>query len=124
MSAPLSVQRFDLKQRLSPLLQDVLLGTASTEDLTVAWVEGAAGTRLPRHQHPQAQLTVVISGLVRVTSDSASYEVGIGQAISIPGNTLHEAEILVDAVYLDIFHPTRHDLVVNTSDDKKGSERS
>lgn len=124
MSVPLSVQRFDFKQRLSPLLKDVLLGSASTEDLTVAWVEGAAGTRVPRHQHPQAQLTVVISGLVRVTSGSTSYEVGLGQAISIPGNTLHEAEILVDTVYIDIFHPTRHDLAANTFDNKKGSEWS
>lgn len=124
MRAHTLVRWFDLRERLSPLLKSLVVGSASSENLSVAWVEGAAGTRVPTHKHSQDQFTVVISGQVRVTVNSDCYELGAGQAISIPGCVPHAAEILADAVYLDIFHPVREDFDLYPCDARKETECS
>lgn len=121
MTAEARVDSFDLRARLRSFLPGVELGSVSTEHLTLAWVEGAKGASVLSHHHPQAQFTVVVTGRVRVTTPAGARELSAGQAILIPGGTPHAAEITADAVYLDIFHPARHDLDAAAPHDAKGS---
>lgn len=124
MTSSTDISIFDLKRHLGQLYRGVKLGSASTDDLTVAWVEAAEGTHVPSHQHPQSQLTVVLSGRIRVTTPTGTYELSAGQAINIPGDTPHAASITTTAVYLDIFRPARHDLTPTSFVDAKGRVQS
>lgn len=120
MSSSSSVKHFDLRSKLRPYLAMVNLGSASTDEITLAWVEGAAGSHVPTHSHSQSQFTVVVSGNVRVTTPTGAYQLGCGQAIYIPGGASHGAEIIASAVYVDVFCPARHDLDTGTSRCEKG----
>lgn len=124
MSSESPVQHFDFTSRLRSFLPGVNLGAASTDEMTVAWVEAAAGAQVSMHSHYQSQFTVVISGSVRVTTPTGAYELGRGQAIHIPGGTPHAAEIIASAVYVDVFSPVRLDLDSGTTRIEKGRNRT
>ena len=124
MSSESPVQHFDFTSRLRSILPGVDLGAASTDEMTVAWVEAAAGARVPLHSHSQSQFTVVVSGSVRVTTPAGAYELSRGQAIHILGGTSHAAEIIASAVYVDVFSPVRLDLDSGTTRIEKGRNRT
>lgn len=117
-----SVATFDLKALLRPLLEGVRLGSATTKDLTVAWVEAEEGAQVPIHQHVQAQHTVILNGRVLVTTPTGEHAVAAGQAIYIPSGTPHSAIVASNAVYVDIFYPARSDLEAVANPDAKGNE--
>ena len=71
-----------------------------------------AGSVVPEHEHPHEQAGYVVSGRVRMNvKDKQPFETGPGGAWSIPGNILHSAEVLEDAVVIEVFHPVREDFL-------------
>ena len=68
-----------------------------------------AGSRLPEHQHPQEQVTHVISGRLRMIVAGEPHELGPGDSIYLAANARHGAETIEDALVIDTFSPPRDD---------------
>lgn len=81
------------------------------DKLMVVRVEAPKGGIAPGHAHPHEQLTLILSGRVRFRIGNEEKVLGPGEAIHIPSGEEHEAEMLEDAVFFDIFHPVREDFL-------------
>lgn len=68
-----------------------------------------AGAVLPKHAHIHEQTGYLTEGKIRLTIGSQVFEVEKGDCWCIPGNTEHSAEILKDAVAIEVFSPVRED---------------
>ncbi len=64
---------------------------------------------LPRHCHPHEQTGYLASGKIRLHIDDQSFECSPGDSWCIPGNTEHGADVLEDAVAIEVFSPVRQD---------------
>ena len=68
-----------------------------------------AGSTLPVHQHPQEQITHVVSGRVIMIVDAIRHELSSGKSLYLPSNVPHGAETIEDTVVIDTFSPPRGD---------------
>jgi quercetin dioxygenase-like cupin family protein len=68
-----------------------------------------AGHPLPVHDHPQEQTGYLVSGRLRLTIGRETHDVAPGDSWSIPGGVRHGAEVLEDAVAIEVFSPVRED---------------
>jgi len=68
-----------------------------------------AGHLLPVHSHDQEQTGYLVSGTIRLTIGDETFRVEAGDSWCIPGNVQHGAEILEDAVAIEVFAPVRAD---------------
>ena len=94
--------------QLSPTIGRQML---HTESMTVARIILAKGALVPRHQHPNEQITNVLEGRLRFALGDREQIVGAGAAVLIPANLPHEVEALEDSIALDVFSPVREDWV-------------
>lgn len=69
----------------------------------------AKGSQLPLHSHPQEQTGYLISGRMRFFIGGEVYDVEPGDSWCVPANVEHRAEILEDAVAVEVFSPLRED---------------
>ncbi|MDD9305152.1 MAG: cupin domain-containing protein [Desulfobacter sp.] len=69
----------------------------------------AKGARLPLHSHPHEQTGYLISGRIRLTIGNESFDAGPGDSWSIGGHVTHSAQIMEDAVAIEVFSPVRED---------------
>jgi quercetin dioxygenase-like cupin family protein len=81
------------------------------DDLMVVRVDGPAGSLAPAHAHPHEQMCVIVSGRVRFRIGDEETQAGPGDVLHIPSGVEHEAEVLEDTVFFDIFHPVREDFL-------------
>lgn len=56
----------------------------------------APGSIFPVHQHPEEQITVVVSGRIAFTVNGNRVELGPGGVAVLPGNVPHGAEVIGD----------------------------
>ena len=71
-----------------------------------------AGSIVPEHKHPHEQIGYVVTGRIRMNvKGEQPFETGHGGAWSIPGDKLHSADALEDAVVVEVFHPLREDFL-------------
>ena len=56
------------------------------------------GSVFPQHQHPQEQITAVLSGDIEFDVAGSLYLLGPGEVAVIPGDTPHGARVVGDAV--------------------------
>lgn len=82
-----------------------------TDTMTVSRLVLRTGAVVPRHSHPNEQISNVESGRVRFVFDNAEMEVSAGESVQIPGNVPHAVYALEDSVALDLFSPVREDWV-------------
>ena len=68
-----------------------------------------AGSRLPIHQHPQEQITHVVSGRMRMFISGVAHELGAGESIYLASNVPHGVATIEDSVVIDTFSPPRDD---------------
>ncbi len=68
-----------------------------------------ANSLLPRHSHPYEQTGYLISGKIRLTIGSESIDFEPGDAWCVPMNVEHGAQILEDALAIEVFSPVRED---------------
>ncbi len=63
----------------------------------------------PRHDHPNAQVLVVLDGRITVTTDTDEQTLDAGDAVYVPGHEPHVVTNPLDtpSVGLDIFVPGR-----------------
>ena len=88
----------------------------TAERVTIAQFELKRGGIVPRHSHESEQVTCMISGALKFTMDGQEVVVRAGEALQIPSWVEHEAEVLEDAVAIDVFSPVRQDWVDRTDD--------
>ncbi len=55
------------------------------------------------------QTGYLITGKIRLTIGEQVFDVGPGDSWCIPGNTAHSAEILENALAVEVFSPVRED---------------
>jgi quercetin dioxygenase-like cupin family protein len=67
------------------------------------------GKVLPDHNHPHEQTGYLISGRINLTIGDEIFEVEPGDSWCIPGDVAHSAEIIEDAVVIEVFSPVRED---------------
>ena len=71
----------------------------------------AAGTEVPRHSHPNEQITIVHSGRMRYRiGDGEVTEVGPGEALVIPADVEHESWYDEECTITEFFSPPRLDM--------------
>ncbi len=64
---------------------------------------------LPLHAHPHEQTGYLVQGRIRLTIGDRVHEVAPGDSWCIPGDVQHCAEIIEDAVAIEVFSPVRED---------------
>ena len=96
-------------EQLNPLLsRKFVTGTQSM----FARVVLAKGCVVPRHSHPNEQITFITEGALRFDfDDGTSHTVNPGEVLVIPGNVPHSATALVDTIDFDVFAPPRQDWI-------------
>lgn len=67
------------------------------------------GAVIPKHHHPNEQITYIMSGRVKVTMEGKDYVVRSGEVLIIPPNVPHQFEALEDTIDIDVFSPPRED---------------
>ena len=75
----------------------------------------AAGSVLPRHAHPYEQTGYLVSGRLRMHIGSDSFVAAPGDSWSIPADVEHGADIMEDAVAVEVFSPVREDYLPERS---------
>ena len=82
-----------------------------TETMTIARLTLLRGAMVPRHSHPNQQVTSIESGALRFIFDEGDMMVASGQTLEIPGGVPHAVEAVQDSVALDLFTPPRADWI-------------
>ena len=72
------------------------------------------GAMIPKHKHPNEQITYITSGSVKVTTEGKSFIVKAGELMVLPANTYHEFVALEDTIDIDAFSPPRKDWINKT----------
>ena len=76
------------------------------------------GALVPRHQHPNEQITYIEQGaLLFVLGEEGSTvekTIRAGELLVIPGGLPHSAQALEDTIDYDIFAPPRQDWITGT----------
>ncbi|HEV8525631.1 MAG TPA: cupin domain-containing protein [Terriglobales bacterium] len=93
-------------EQMNPLLDRQFISTAG---LTVARFALKKGCVVPRHQHENEQVAMVLEGALKFGMDDREVVVRAGEALCIPPNLPHSAEALEDTRVMDIFAPPRAD---------------
>jgi quercetin dioxygenase-like cupin family protein len=68
-----------------------------------------ANSQLPLHRHPYEQTGYLVKGRIRLTIGTEIYDVEVGDSWSVPMNVEHKAEIIEDALAIEVFSPVRED---------------
>lgn len=69
------------------------------------------GSVLPMHQHPHEQTGYLVSGRIRLYIGDQAHDCGSGDSWCIDSETAHGADILEDAVAVEVFSPVRKDYI-------------
>jgi len=67
------------------------------------------GANLPKHSHPHEQTGCLIAGRIQLSIGTETFEAGPGDCWNIPGDVEHSAEIIEDAIAVEVFSPVRKD---------------
>ncbi len=99
-------------EALNPLLtRQFITGSQAM----LARIDLKRGAVVPRHSHPNEQISWITEGALRFTLGEAgqerAVEVRAGEVLVIPGNLPHAAEALEDTVDFDLFAPPRRDWI-------------
>ncbi len=99
-------------EQLNPLLTRQFV---TGSEAMFARLELKKGCIVPRHQHPNEQISYITEGALRFSlgEEGALVDkvVRAGEVLVIPGNLPHSAEALEDTVDFDIFAPPRKDWI-------------
>ena len=67
----------------------------------------AAGVAMPEHQHPEEQITYVLTGRLHLMVGGQAMELSAGQSLLLPADLPHSLTTDEHTVVLDIFAPPR-----------------
>ena len=85
--------------------------------MMMARISLGAGTSVPKHQHPNEQISFLLASEMdfRFGEDGEEqHHIGAGEILVIPGDMPHSAEVLADAEVIELFAPPRQDWIDGT----------
>ena len=94
-------------------------------EMMMARISLAAGTSVPKHQHPNEQITYLLAGEMdfRFGDDGGDRRhIGAGEILVITGDMPHAAEVLADAEVIELFAPPRQDWIDGTDSYLRSAE--
>ena len=101
-----------MKLPYKELVPGIRLRAVHLENLTVTFVELDEGARLPRHSHPNEQISYIAGGILRMTVSGKDYDLAAGAVLTIPAGAPHSAIVIEGPVFaVDSFSPKREDYV-------------
>lgn len=80
-----------------------------TDNVTISFVDVAAGAALPEHAHFNEQVTHLIAGSFELTVNGEPILMKPGDVVIIPTNAPHSGKALVNSRLMDVFNPARED---------------
>ena len=80
---------------------------ATGESCQLLWAKFEPGGTYELHSHPHEQMSVIVSGRMRLTVGEEVREIGPGDMWYAPANVKHGGEILGDepVVFIDVYAP-------------------
>ena len=81
-----------------------------TKKLTVAKIKIEAGATLPKHAHPNEQISIIIEGEFEFTINGEVKIFTPNTAAVIPANAEHSGKAITDCLFVEMFCPIREDL--------------
>ena len=69
------------------------------------------GDIVPFHSHPNTQSGYIMSGVIRLMTQSSDDRLGPGDAYSIPADLAHSVEVIEGGEVIDVFSPPREDFL-------------
>jgi quercetin dioxygenase-like cupin family protein len=105
----MKVVRFDKAETYEPEKDWKRVSLCSEPDVSVEHFAKPPGHASPRHQHPSAQVTIVLKGKMVLTTDDGDIELNEGDSVYIPGNEPHGIKnpLTEISIGVDIFVPGR-----------------
>lgn len=97
-----------LKEQINPLMSRQMI---HGQTMTVARLELKKGASVPEHSHHNEQITNLERGRMRFVLAGKETMLEAGQALHIPAHVPHSAEVIEDAVVVDLFSPPREDWI-------------
>jgi quercetin dioxygenase-like cupin family protein len=82
-----------------------------SESMTISRLELKTGAVVPRHNHVNEQISMIVSGVLEFDIDGAKVIVRSGEMLEIPSQVPHSVVAMEDSVAIDIFAPVREDWV-------------
>jgi quercetin dioxygenase-like cupin family protein len=105
----MKLARFNEAENYEPERDWRRVSLCAEEDISIEHFTKPAMHASPRHEHPNAQVLVVLKGRITVATDEQELSAGEGDAIYIEGDVPHVVTnpLETPAVGLDIFVPGR-----------------
>lgn len=106
----MKIVRFDVADRYEPEQNWKRLSLCSEQEISVEHFVKPAHHASPRHDHPNAQVLIVLEGRMAVITDEDGEQIlEKGDAAYIPGHEPHVVKNMLDTISigLDIFVPGR-----------------
>lgn len=69
------------------------------------------GSNLPQHRHPHEQTGYLVSGRIRLIIGGKAHDCEPGDSWCIPADIEHGADIIEDAVAVEVFAPVRQEYI-------------
>ena len=103
----MEVIRFDNAESYEPEKDWRRVSLCSQDDISIEYFVKSAGHASPRHEHPNAQVLIVLKGKLTITTDDDEQELSENDAVYIPGDELHVVTnpLKEPSVGIDIFVP-------------------
>lgn len=96
----------------------------SGENVMLSLVRATAGARVGNHYHEAEQVSWIIKGRMRVTTDRGEeHIITAGDVWVIPANAVHSAEYVDDTEMLEGFSPIRLEYLIGYTPDKTFYEK-
>jgi quercetin dioxygenase-like cupin family protein len=106
----MKVVHFDTAETYEPQKDWKRWSLCSEPNISVEHFIKPAGHASPKHEHPNAQLLIVLDGTLTIwTEADGTHELGVGDAGYIPGGEIHVVTNPLDrpSTGIDIFVPGR-----------------
>jgi quercetin dioxygenase-like cupin family protein len=79
--------------------------------VTVARIQLRRGAVVPMHSHPNEQISMIESGVLRFVISGEERVLRTGETVVIPPDAPHMVEALEDSLAVDVFCPRREDWI-------------
>jgi len=94
----------DLEKISSPEVSEKMRRIRVTgEKILLIKVNAKRGALIPRHIHQVEQLTVVLSGVLKMVLNGKEFILKRNNVLITPAKVFHEGEVLEDSEYFDFF---------------------
>ena len=105
----MQVIRFDRAESYEPEKDWKRVSLCNQEAISIEHFAKPPGHSSPRHEHPNAQVLIVLKGKLVITTDADEKELSANDAVFIPGDEPHIVTNPLDevSVGIDIFVPGR-----------------